>query len=75
MSSTPRTWRRDAAVHLGMTINGLAIRNETKDLHAYYRISVIGGPHAFVIAANTYDDYATAILRKLQREISLQFAS
>lgn len=60
---------RDHAVRSGMTINGLAIVNETTNLAHYYRISVIGGPGAFVMVANDYDDYARAILAKLLREI------
>lgn len=61
---------RDAALRTGLTINGLAITNETFDLAEYYRISVIGGPDAFVIQADDYDDYARAILEKLLREIT-----
>ena len=61
---------RDAALRTGLTINGLAITNETYDLAEYYRISVIGGPNAFVIQADNYDDYARAILEKLLREIT-----
>ena len=61
---------RDAALLTGLTINGLAITNETYDLAEYYRISVIGGPDAFVIQADDYDDYARAILEKLLREIT-----
>ena len=61
---------RDDAVVAGLTVNGLAIINETPDLTTYYRETVIGGPGAFVITANDYDDYARSILRKLIREIS-----
>lgn len=64
---------RDDAVSAGMTINGLAIVNETHDLTEYYRAGVIGGPGAFVITATDYEDYARAIQRKLLREISQQF--
>ncbi len=64
---------RDQAIRAGMTVNGLAILNETPDLTEYYRSHVIGGPGAFVIKANDYDDYARAILRKLIREIAHHF--
>ena len=64
---------RDRAVRAGMTINGLAIINETRDLTEYYQASVIGGPGAFVITANDYEDYERSILRKLLREISQSF--
>ena len=60
---------RDAAVAAGITINGLAILNETPDLDDYYRLTVIGGENAFVMTAASYEDYAPAILRKLIREI------
>lgn len=61
---------RDAAQRTGLTINGLAITNEMRGLAEYYRLTVIAGPDAFVIAANDYDDYARAILEKLRREIA-----
>ena len=60
---------RDAAVRAGVTVNGLAIVNETKDLARYYERHVIGGPGAFVVEAQNYEDYIDAILRKLLREI------
>ncbi|MFY0614655.1 MAG: DUF1194 domain-containing protein [Hyphomicrobiaceae bacterium] len=60
---------RDAAIGQGMTINGLAIANETPDLVDYYRANVIGGPSAFVLAVRDYQAYPRAILRKLVREI------
>ncbi len=60
---------RDTAVESGITINGLAIANETPDLFDYYRANVIGGPSAFVLAARDYKTYPRAILRKLVREI------
>lgn len=72
VGNTPQT-ARDQAVGAGMTINGLAIINETPDLTGYYRANVIGGPDAFVIKANDYDAYAQSILRKLIREISHHF--
>ena len=61
---------RDAAVRSGVTINGLAIINESDRLDDYYRRNVIGGPGAFVEVAQDYDDFAAAMLRKLLREIS-----
>lgn len=69
----PPETARDEAIRAGMTVNGLAILNETPDLTDYYRNHVIGGPGAFVIKANDYDDYARAILRKLIREIAHHF--
>ena len=61
---------RDAAIRDGVTINGLAILNESDRLDEYYRRNVIGGPGAFVEVAQDYDDFAAAMLRKLLREIS-----
>ncbi len=61
---------RDMAVARGVTINGLAIRNEDPELDRYYRANVIGGPGAFVVTANDYRSFAEAILAKLVREIT-----
>jgi hypothetical protein len=61
---------RDAAVALGITINGLAILNEDLAVADYYRAQVIGGAGAFVMTANDYESYALAILTKLLREIA-----
>jgi hypothetical protein len=60
---------RDAAVLAGMTINGLAILNESPTLDRYYAEHVIGGPDAFVMSASDYDDFGRAIRLKLLREI------
>jgi len=60
---------RDAAVALGMTINGLAILNEAPVLDYYYAERVVGGPGAFTMIAKDYQDFAQAIRRKLLREI------
>jgi len=60
---------RNAAVLAGMTINGLAILNESPNLDRYYAEHVIGGPDAFVMSASDYDDFGRAIRLKLLREI------
>jgi hypothetical protein len=60
---------RDAAVALGITVNGLAILNEAPVLDFYYAQHVIGGPGAFILAAKDYQDFTQAIRRKLLREI------
>jgi hypothetical protein len=60
---------RDAAVWSGITINGLAILNESPMLDLYYADHVIGGPDAFVVPARDYDDFARAIRLKLLKEI------
>jgi hypothetical protein len=61
---------RDEAVKAGVTINGLPITWIEPGLDAYYRNSVIGGPGAFVISIDSYDNFADAILHKLVTEIS-----
>jgi Protein of unknown function (DUF1194) len=60
---------RDTAVLAGITINGLAILNESPTLDRYYADHVIGGPDAFIVTARDYRDFAEAIRRKLLREI------
>lgn len=61
---------RDAVVRAGITINGLAIRNEEPNLDFYYNRHVIGGADAFVMTVDGYHDFADAIVVKLVREIS-----
>lgn len=60
---------RDDVAERGITINGLAILNEVPTLDRYFEQNVIVGPGSFVIVANDYAAYATAIKRKLLREI------
>jgi len=61
---------RDEAVKQGIVINGLPITWIEPGLDAYYRNSVVGGPGAFVISIDSYDNFADAILHKLVTEIS-----
>jgi hypothetical protein len=70
---------RDAVVAQGITINGLPIVNDRpnpwggdppRDLDAYYRNNVIGGPGAFIVVADGFDAFAQAILTKLLLEIA-----
>lgn len=58
-----------AAAALGITVNALAVVHEEPELEAYYAAEVITGPGAFVQRAETYEDFASAIRRKLLREI------
>ena len=64
---------RDTAIAAGITVNGLVIENEENDLHVYYREFVIGGPGAFVMQAERYEDFGDAMEKKLVREISPKF--
>ena len=61
---------RDEAVRAGVGINGLPILALEPDLDSYFRQNVIGGPGAFVIAAQSYETFADAILKKLIAEIA-----
>lgn len=67
----PAAMARDEAVRSGVVINGLPILTLEPDLDRYYRDNVIGGPGAFVIAVDSYDKFAAAILQKLIQEIAV----
>jgi hypothetical protein len=66
----PAASARDDAVRAGIVINGLPILALEPDLKRYYSEHVIGGPGAFVIAAESYESFAEAILKKLIREMA-----
>ena len=70
---------RDATIARRIAINGLPIVNRRSafnsrfylpDLDKYYQGCVIGGPGAFLVVANSFEDFARAIRRKLILEIS-----
>ncbi len=77
-SGAPPEEARDRAVADGITINGLPILNDTPNfgreppmpLDEYYRRNVVGGPGAFVIAAENFESFGQALRRKLLREIA-----
>jgi len=76
------TQARDAAVAQGVTINGLVILSETPlawnpdhtnpagGLENYYRNNVIGGPGAFVMAAEGFKSFGRAIVKKMIAEVA-----
>jgi hypothetical protein len=66
----PAHLARDEAVAAGININGLPILALEPDLGRYYEDNVIGGPGAFMIAAERYETFAAAILQKLIVEIA-----
>jgi hypothetical protein len=75
----PVEWARDDAVAAGVTINGLPIVNDRPNpwggrppqgLDLYYEERVIGGQGAFMIVAEDYTSFASAILSKLLLEIA-----
>lgn len=77
-SGPPAEEARDRAVAEGITINGLPILNDRPNfgrrppipLDIYFRESVIGGPGAFMVAAEGFEDFGQAVRRKLIREIA-----
>lgn len=80
-SGRPAAEARDEAVARGITINGLAIKNDKPNpsgwrqpaappLDEYYEKNVIGGPGAFMIVTNGFEDFAAAVTAKLVREIA-----
>ncbi len=60
---------RAMANRQGITVNGLAILNEEPNLAGYYLAGVVGGPGAFLLTADNFDDFAVAMRRKLYFEI------
>lgn len=73
------TVARDVAVRSGIAINGLAIINDRpsrygiapmRDLDLYYEDCVIGGRGSFVVVAESFQDFARAVRRKLILEIA-----
>jgi hypothetical protein len=77
-SGPPVEQMRDRAVAEGITINGLPIMNDRPTfgrmppipLDQYFAEQVIGGPGAFVIAAEDFSAFGNAVRRKLIREIA-----
>jgi len=69
---------RDDAVLRGITINGLPILSSRPDPKGFapsvgvtnhYRRFVIGGPGAFLIDVNEFENFTPALVKKLVREI------
>ena len=73
---------RDEALAQDVTINGLVILSETPlawnpdhtnpagGLENYYRQNVIGGPGAFVLAAQGFNSFGEAIVKKMIPEVA-----
>ena len=61
---------RDALVALGATVNGVVIGGDSK-IKEYYRQEVIGGPTAFVLAADKPSEMVKAFTSKFVSEITL----
>jgi len=54
----------------GITINGLVVDGARPDPVTYFLTEVIRGPLSFVEIADGYEDYQTAMKRKLLRELA-----
>jgi Protein of unknown function (DUF1194) len=76
------TAARDEALAKGVTINGLVILSERPlawnpehtnppgGLANYYRDNVVGGPRAFVMAAQDFNAFGQALINKLIAEVA-----
>lgn len=70
--------RRDAVLSAGIVINGLPLMTrdggfshlQLDDLDVYYRACVTGGPGSFVLPVTRWEDFATAVRRKLVLELA-----
>jgi hypothetical protein len=60
---------RDRMAAADITINGLCVLHEEPDLLAFYTQEVIGGPGAFAVTCQEYEDFTEAMRQKLTREI------
>lgn len=61
---------RDEAIAKGITINGLPILELERNLDKFYETSVIGGPNSFMVVAETFEQFADAVLKKLVTEVA-----
>ena len=66
----PASDARDEAVAAGIVINGLPILEIEPGLDEHYLRNVIGGPNSFMVPAQTFAEFAEAILKKLIIEIA-----
>jgi hypothetical protein len=66
----PAAPARDHVVAQGIVINGLPIMNAEPMLDVFYEREVIGGPGAFSLPAEGFEDFANAVRSKLIREIA-----
>ena len=74
---------RDEVVAQGVTVNGLVILSQNQvpwnpehtnppgGLENYYRENVIGGPGSFVVAADGFESFGRAIIKKMIAEIAM----
>jgi Ca-activated chloride channel family protein len=62
---------RDRLAAAGVTINGLCVLHEERDLLTSYTNEVIGGPGAFALQCPDYATFAEAMKQKVQKELAL----
>jgi hypothetical protein len=70
---------RDETLAQGVVVNGLAVLDRNPQpfsqglppLDDYYRDEVIGGPGSFLVVAEGFEAFETAVRRKIIREIAL----
>ena len=65
------SYSRNRAISMKVTVNGLVISGGDRGLFSYYRDRVIGGPSAFVMAVDGFEDFESAIYRKLLKELAV----
>jgi hypothetical protein len=80
-SGRPVAEAREDILAQGVVLNGLAVTDHTPlpaslagglpPLDEYYRDEVIGGPGAFLVVAEGFRTFDTAVRRKIIREIAL----
>jgi len=58
----------------GVTVNAMVIEDDSFDLSGWYESSVITGPGAFAVTANSFEEYPEQIIRKLYRELTQPIA-
>ena len=56
-------------------MNGLVILDEEPQLSDYYRERVIGGPGAFLLEIDDFEDFARAMRKKLILEVVMAAVS
>ncbi|WP_120501945.1 DUF1194 domain-containing protein [Roseovarius sp. EL26] len=54
----------------GVIVNGLVLLGESPDVTEFYRREILRGSGAFLIVANGFEEFRTAMTRKLFREIN-----
>jgi hypothetical protein len=66
----PASEARGEALGAGIVINGLPILELEPTLDEHYLNEVVGGPNSFMVPAQSFAEFADAILKKLITEIS-----